>query len=87
MQAESQRWQAIGVVTEGDRIDIGGLNPWQFEWRQVRDEPVELPHPSYPRQRHRMSVYEIGGPRHRVRFAAGEVSANVWAFYVPADAN
>jgi hypothetical protein len=49
----------------------------------VQDEPVELPHPAYPNQRHRMSVYEIESGGRRIRFAAGELSANVWGFYVP----
>ena len=77
-------WRAIGVVTEGNAIAVGGLNPWDFEWRQVRDEPIELPHPDYPNQRQRVWVYEIESSGRKVRFAAGELSANVWGFYVPA---
>jgi hypothetical protein len=78
------KWIPAGVVTEGTPITIGGLNPWDFEWRQVQDEAVELPHPSYSNQRHRLWVYEVINGDHRVRFAAGELSANVWGFYVPA---
>jgi hypothetical protein len=77
-------WSAVGVVVEGNPITVGGLNPWDFEWRQVQHDAVELPHPAYPNQRHRMWVYEITDGARQVRFAAGELSANVWGFYVPA---
>jgi hypothetical protein len=79
------KWAVIGVTLEGDPININGLNPWEFEWRSVDAAPVELPHPSYPSQLHRMWIYEINGKEKRVRFAAGELSANVWGFYVPRD--
>jgi hypothetical protein len=77
-----QRWKTIGVVAEGDDIMVGGLNPWTLEWRSVEEEPLLLPHPSYPDQRHKMNIYEISSGGRRVRFAAGELSANVWGFYV-----
>ena len=80
-----QNWTAVGIVVERDPIMVGGLDPWAFEWREVQAEPVELPHPAYPHQRHQMWVYEIESDGRRVRFATGELSANVWGFYVPAD--
>lgn len=76
-------WKQIGVVVEGEPIMVEGLNPWALEWRRVKEEPVQLPHPSYPNQRHDMTIYEISSGERRVRFAAGELSANVWGFYVP----
>jgi hypothetical protein len=78
-----QDWIPAGIVIEGNAITIGGLNPWGCEWRQVQDEPIELPHPAYPNQRHRMWVYEIKSGGRKVKFAAGELSTNVWGFYVP----
>lgn len=78
-------WKPVGIVFEGDPITVEGVNPWAFDWRQVQDESVELPHPAYPNQRHRMGVYEIEHGGHHVRFATGELSAGVWGFYVPAD--
>jgi hypothetical protein len=78
------QWKAVGVVGEGDPIAVGGVNPWALAWHRVREEPVELPHPAYPNQRHRMWVYEVECDGKRVRFAAGELSASVWGFYVPA---
>ena len=46
---------------------------------------MEFPHPAYPDQFHRMWIYEIRGADKAATFAAGELSANVWGFYVPAD--
>jgi len=76
-------WKAVGIVVEGEPILVGGLNPWALEWHCVQAEPVQFPHPSYPNQRHGMKIYEINSGERHVRFAAGELSANVWGFYVP----
>lgn len=77
-------WKAVDVVIEGHPIDVGGINPWDYEWRRVESDRLELPHPAYPSQLHAMNVYEIDGPDGAVRFATGELSANVWGFYLPA---
>ena len=76
-------WKTVGVVIEGHPMLIGGLNVWDHDWNRVQGPPLELPHPSYPSQVHSMSVYEIRDGGECVRFAAGELSANVWGFYVP----
>jgi hypothetical protein len=76
-------WKTVGVVYEGDPIWIGGFNVWNHKWNLLKGPALELPHPSYPSQRHSMSVYEITAGGERVRFAAGELSANVWGFYIP----
>jgi hypothetical protein len=75
-------WKPIGVVAEGQPIEIDGINPWQHSWRSTEQPSVELPHPSCPNQRHRMNIYEVESAGHKVVFAAGELSANVWGFYV-----
>ena len=51
----------------------------------MQAEAVELPHPAFPNQRHRMFVYEVTNDGRNVRFAAGELSAHVWGFYLPAE--
>ena len=51
-----------------------GLNVWDHEWKGVPWPRLELPLPSYPWQRHSMSVYEITAGGKCVRFAAGELS-------------
>ncbi|MBT2326888.1 hypothetical protein J7E62_31770 [Variovorax paradoxus] len=76
-------WKPIGVVAEGARIDIEGANPWSHRWQRAQEDAVELPHPAYPSQRHRLVVYSIQVGDRAVTFAAGEVSAGVWAFYRP----
>ena len=83
MPDPAQTWIAVGVVLEGDPVNVGGLNPWGLEWHSLESNPIELPHPSYPNQRHLIWVYEIRSGAKAVRFAAGELSANVWGFYVP----
>jgi hypothetical protein len=77
-------WTPIGVVTEGQSISVQGVNPWKHEWVEIEHPPLELPHPSYPNQRHAMNVYEVSDGKRTVRFAAGELSANVRGFYVAA---
>jgi len=77
-------WKAVGVVAEGQSIQVGDLNVWDHRWARKSDDPVELPHPAHPHQRHRMFIYEVSAGGKKVTFAAGELSANVWGFYVPA---
>ena len=77
-------WTSCGVAIEGQRIDVGGINPWNFHWIRLKQPSVELPHPAYPNQRHRMSLYEVDNVGQKVIFAAGELSPNVWGFYIPA---
>jgi succinate dehydrogenase/fumarate reductase flavoprotein subunit len=77
-------WKTVGVVVEGERINIGGVNPWSHEWKSTGQEPIQLPHPTYPAQMHTMDIYQIETAGRNILFAAGELSANVWGFYVPA---
>jgi hypothetical protein len=78
----SRGWRFVGVVVDGQRVDVGGLNPWQFEWSATGDR-IEVPHPSYPAQRHTIDVWRIETDRDAVTFAAGELSNGVWCFYRP----
>jgi hypothetical protein len=75
-------WKPIGVVAEGQRIEIDGVNPWDHSWRSLEQASLDLPHPSYPAQRHKMKIYEVESAGRKVTFAAGELSPNVWGFYV-----
>ena len=75
-------WRTVGVVIEGQPLMIGSLNVWDHDWKRLLEPPLQLPHPSYPSQLHSMEVYEITDDNESVRFAAGELSANVWGFYV-----
>jgi hypothetical protein len=77
-------WRAVGVVIEGRPIRIRDVNVWDYNWTRLPQPSIELSHPSYPSQLHMMDVYEITANGEHVLFAAGELSANVWGFYVPA---
>ena len=77
------QWKAVGVVIERQPINLHGLNPWDLKWHKAQENAIQLPHPSYPSQRHQMDVYEIESAGETVRFAAGELSPNVWGFYLP----
>ncbi|MCA9120593.1 MAG: hypothetical protein H6822_35285 [Planctomycetaceae bacterium] len=81
------KWSNVGIVIDGQAIRVGGINPWQHEWHATDQPDIELPHPSYPNQCHRMSIYEISHETKKIVFAAGELSASVWGFYVPDDHN
>lgn len=81
---EAARWTPVGAVFDGEAILIHGLNPWQHPWVRT-DATVALFHPSYPDQREVMCVYRIETPNGPVMFAAGELSAGVYGFFVPAD--
>jgi hypothetical protein len=76
-------WKAVGVVGEGQPARIRDVNVWDYTWTRLNEPSVELPHPNYPSQLHSMNVYEITAGGERIQFAAGELSANVWGFYVP----
>jgi len=77
-------WQSAGITMDGQAFRLGGLNVWKHKWSRLAEAPVELPHPSYPKQLHKMWQYEIQDGNRRVQFAAGELSAGVWGFYVHA---
>ena len=76
-------WRPIHVGLEGDGFSIEGVNPWKQAWRSRGAEPLVVPHPSYPEERHKAWVYEIESAGKLVRFAAGELSNGVWGFYGP----
>jgi hypothetical protein len=78
-----KEWTSCGVVIEGQPINVGGINPWKYGWKSLGQSAVELPHPSYPSQRHKMEIYEIDDAGKKIIFAAGELSVNVWGFYIP----
>jgi hypothetical protein len=79
-------WAVKHIGFECDGLEIGGLNVWEKEWRQIGDcAHVDLPHPAHPNEIHRYWIYEIGDEASPVRFASGELSPGVYGFYVPGD--
>ncbi len=78
-----KNWEFVDIVADGQPVDLDGVNPWDHEWISLDEEPIEVPHPSYPNQRHKMWIYKIDTGKKTVVFAAGEYSNCVWGFYVP----
>jgi hypothetical protein len=81
-------WRFVAIVCSSDPVDLEGLNPWDHKWVGDWSKRVIVAHPSYPAQRHDMSVYEMRGLDRQgieraVRFAAGEFSNSVYGFYLP----
>jgi hypothetical protein len=77
-------WKVLGIAVEGEPIEIGGIDIWSQKWELCNNPPVELSHPSYTNQLHTMSIYKVSLAGKSIIFAAGELSAYVWGFYVPA---
>lgn len=75
-------WTFVHIGFEGDDVEVRGLNPWKHGWSSP-GRSIIVAHPSYPSQRHRMSVHAIERADGVVTFAAGEFSNGVWGFYVP----
>jgi hypothetical protein len=76
-------WKFISIGFEGNEVSLGGLNPWKMKWHSLKLPEITVAHPSYPKERHSMSQYELRTEFKSVRFAAGEFSNGVWGVYVP----
>ena len=77
-------WKFVSIGFEGNKVSLGGLNPWKLEWHSLEAPKITVAHPSYPQQRHPMWQYELRTESRVVRFAAGEFSNGVWGFFIPA---
>ncbi|MFN8076058.1 MAG: hypothetical protein U0Q15_11635 [Kineosporiaceae bacterium] len=75
-------WRLVRIGVEGDDVDVDGVNPWSLAAWGAPLGTIVVAHPSYPAQRHIMSIYRPfrpgGGP---VEFAAGEFSNGVWGIF------
>ena len=82
-------WRPAHVGSDHDDLILDGLPVWSLTWRKETDEPVKLPHPAHPAQRHAFAIYTVDDGTRATRFAAAELSNGVWGFYrwvVPVDA-
>jgi hypothetical protein len=81
--ALSEEWQFVGIVAEGDPIQVQPGHPWTVTPWTPASGRITVTHPDHANERHTMFTYvlEPGGP---LTFAAGEFSPNVWGFYIPA---
>ena len=78
---EPSRWTPGRVGFDGQRVIVGGINPWDFKWIRLDEPTIELPHPSYSHQLHPFRLYRIEVEDRDVVFAAVELSNGVWGFY------
>lgn len=76
-------WKPLGVVTEGDVLEVDGSNIWSKRWVPLDGLPVSLAHPAFAAQTHIFRLYRFEDSRTSFKFAAAELSSNVWGFYVP----
>jgi hypothetical protein len=80
--ADLHGWRFVGVVFDGSGVRVGGVDPWSYKWQSTGDA-IEVPHPSYPAQKHVLGIWAIDTEDGSMRFAAGELSNGVWCFYEP----
>jgi hypothetical protein len=83
-QTENHRWIPLGVVFESDPTTLVGINLWDHAWESMGQQ-VLLYHPLYPLRPENLSVYRITTNDATIEFAASEVSANAWAFFITAE--
>ena len=75
-------WKFHHIGFEGDGVSHKGVDLWKSadNWESLKNTIVAA-NPSYPDQRHNLSVYKIKDQD--VTFATGEVSNGVWVFCIP----
>ena len=78
-----KNWKLLTVVTDGQTLEIEGVDVWLEKWNKLDIGILTVPHPSYPAQRHELRIYYMESNDHPVVFATGELSNCVWCFYVP----
>jgi hypothetical protein len=70
----------LGVV-DGSPFLVDGINLWDHPWEPIAGETV---HTRDPAEREvTLPVYRITDGAVTIRFASLEISAGVWAFYLP----
>jgi hypothetical protein len=77
-----REWKQLGVVEEGDALEVSGSNIWSGKWVALNAPPVRLPHPTYIEQTHNFRLYRFENGVTNFDFAAAELSPNIWGFYV-----
>ena len=66
---------------------VGGVDVWTRPWKSQGEDPIQVQHPTYPRQQHQLARYFIEAAGKTHEFAAGEVSPGVWLFFTPSRAS
>lgn len=74
-------WQGRWGIVDGQPYLVGGTNVWNVPW-QPTDEGFARPDPIYG-ERHQFRIWMVSTPAGPRRFAASELSSNVWAILEP----
>ncbi|WNJ19299.1 hypothetical protein [Pontibacter sp. G13] len=74
-----REWRQVGIRTEGETMNIQGINIWGHEWIGDRRKLVirRLNEPGYDWAQ----LYEIRHKDQLIQFAALEQSNGVWKFF------
>jgi hypothetical protein len=78
----SGQWRPLHVGVANDAVRIDGIELWKHTWHSAGLPQVPLPHPAHPSQMHHFDIFDAGTQAYNRRFAAAELSNNVWGFYV-----
>ena len=76
-------WTYLAVASDGEPLEIGGTDVWWHEWQRLEIGTLDVAHPSYPDQTHRLWPYAIESDSGPLIFCAGELSNALWCFHVP----
>ena len=81
-------WELVKVISDGEELEIDGLNVWDHDWVKFEDcsfevtSPVEPNHkPDVLKGKCKIDVYCMNQENTFVYFAAAEISNGIWAFY------
>ncbi len=58
-------WEAAHVGFDHDDWVLDGLPVWSLDWHPEASDPVSLPHPAHPSQRHAFTIYTVQRRRPR----------------------
>ncbi len=81
-------WELVKVISDGEKLEIYGLNVWDHDWSKFEDCSFEVPSPAEPNHKPevlkgkcKIDVYCMNQDNIFVYFASAEISNGIWAFY------
>ena len=77
-------WRYLHIGPENDDVQYDDVKLWSHEWKKQGEVPITANHPQHSSELHRLNRFFVQADGKLVEFAAAEVSAGVWLFWVPA---
>jgi hypothetical protein len=75
-------WRIVATASQfDDSFLLGGVCPWDHEWKSLGNQLVNLPNISFPDQLYEREIYRIQAGGLEVEFCAVEGPAYVWQFW------